>query len=387
MYKYGSLIAVSLLMPLSTGYADASNGHSLSEMKDAISESVNAVMKRQSIPGMAIGITYEGKKYVLNYGVVSKVTKSPVTDSTLFELGSISKTFTVAAASVAQQEGQLRLTDKVSKYLPEMAGTAFGNVELYHLATHTAGGFPLQVPDDIKNNNQLISYLQSWKPAYPVGTMRTYANPSIGMLGYITAKTMGTSYKELLEHRLLPKFGLLNTFIDVPQDRQSDYAQGYTKNDKPARMTNAVLSDEAYGVKSSAADILLFLDANMGVASLSKEVQDALSLTRTSYFNTGPMTQDMIWEQYPYPVTLEKVLAGNSNDLVYKPHRVTGIIPPLDPLKEALVNKTGSTNGFGGYVAFVPSLKFGIVILANKNYPNEDRISLAYQIMQELMSK
>lgn len=384
MKKYGIIFALYLITMQAPVYADEIS-KSTTEIEGVVSKAALPLMQKESIPGMAVGVTYLGKQYIFNYGVASRATNSPVQDSTLFEIGSISKTFTVAVATLAQKNGNLRLTEKVSKYLPEMAGTAFGDVELYHLSTHTAGGFPLQLPDDIKTNNQLISYLQSWQPAYRVGTTRTYANPSIGMLGYITAKSMGTSYKELLEQRFFPQLGLLNTFIDVPQKRKSDYAQGYTKNDKPARMTNAILSDEAYGVKSSAADILSFLEAGMGIGSTDTDVQSALRITRTGYFNTGPMTQDMIWEQYPYPVKLEQLLAGNSYDLIYKPKRVEEFVPPVDPKDNVFINKTGSTNGFGGYVAFVPSLRFGIVILANKNYPNEERISLAYNIMLNLL--
>ncbi|MCH4554348.1 serine hydrolase, partial [Aestuariibaculum sp. L182] len=63
---------------------------------------------------------------------------------------------------------------------------------------------------------------------------------------------------------------------------------------------------------------------------------------------------------------------------------VTALTPPQPARDDVLINKTGSTNGFGGYVAFVPKMQFGIVILANKYDPNEDRIRMAYQILTRL---
>ena len=90
--------------------------------------------------------------------------------------------------------------------MPELAGSAFGKVSLLGLATHTAGGFPLQVPDTVRDRAQLMAYLQAWQPSYAEGTRRTYANPSIGMLGVATANAMGQAYVPLMQGTLLPSW-------------------------------------------------------------------------------------------------------------------------------------------------------------------------------------
>lgn len=356
-------------------------------VKTVVDAAVQPIMEKYNIPGMAIGITIGGKPYMFDYGVASKDTRKPITPSTMFEVGSISKTFTVTLASYAQVNGQLSLSDKTSKYLPSLEGTAFGKVELFHLGTHTPGGFALQLPGDVKNNDQLMSYLKNWKPTYKAGTYRIYANPSIGMLGFITAKSMNQDFTALMEGRLFPALGLTSTYIDVPKNKMQDYAQGYTKKDEPVRMTTAVLSSEAYGVRTTTADLVRFMEANMNMVKLDEKLQLAVRNTHTGYFKAGAMTQDMIWEQYAYPVDLKTLLHGNSYEIMYKPTPVTQLMPPQEPRDDVLINKTGSTNGFGAYVAFVPERQLGIVILANKNYPNEDRIRIAHKILMQLDAK
>lgn len=349
-------------------------------LKAITDAAIKPIMEKNGIPGLAVGISVDGESYIFTYGAMSKSTGQPVTAETLFELGSISKTFTATLATYAEANGHLSLSGRVKDYLPGMKGTAFGDVTLTHLGTHTAGGFPLQVPDNVKTETQLLAYLKSWKPSYGAGTHRTYANPSIGMLGYITAKAMGQGYDAAMQDTLFPALGLKDTFTVVPQAKLANYAQGYTRNDEPARLTPGILSSEAYGVRSTATDMIRFVNANLGLEKLDGKIRQAIASTHTGYFAVGAMTQDLVWEQYARPVALKTLVQSNSGALL-KTVPVQEIAPPLKPGQDVFVNKTGSTNGFGAYVAFIPQRKLGIVILANKNYPNEDRVTAAVEIL------
>lgn len=374
------ILAVLLGSAMLSASAFAADDARLQAAADA---AIRPLMDKYGIPGIAVGISVDGKDHVFGYGVESKDTARPVGPSTLFELGSISKTFTATLASYAEVSGQLSLSGTVGQYLPAMKGRPFGDVVLTNLGTHTAGGFPLQVPDAVTTDRQLMAYLKAWKPSYAQGTHRTYANPSIGMLGYVTAKAMHGDFVALMQGRLFPGLGLKSTFIDVPKARMEDYAQGYKRSGEPARVTPAMLSSEAYGVKSTAGDMIRFVDANMGLVALDGKLQHAIEVTHKGHFTVGAMTQDLIWEQYAYPASLDVLLKGNSNAML-DTMPVSALSPPAKPRDDVWINKTGSTNGFGGYVAFIPQKRLGIVILANRNYPNEDRVSAAFQILTAL---
>jgi beta-lactamase class C len=232
-----------------------------------------------------------------------------------------------------------------------------------------------------------MKYFEDWQPAYAPETYRTYANPSIGMLGLITARSMKQDFDTLMEQRLFPALGMKSSYINVPEARRANYAQGYTSKDAPIRMTNGLLSAEAYGVKTTATDMIPFVEANMNLIKLDGKLQSAITDTHAGYFKVGEMTQDLIWEQYSYPVDLKTLRAGNSPAVIFNAIPVTPLTPPEKPRQGVLINKTGSTNGFGAYVAFVPERKFGIVILANKNYPIDDRVTIAHQILTALSSQ
>jgi beta-lactamase class C len=353
-------------------------------VKSAVDTAMRPLMAKYRIPGMAVGVIVAGKPYLFCYGVASTETRQPVTRDTLFEIGSVSKTFTATLTSYAQVTGHLSLSDKTSKYLPTLRDSKFGNVSLLNLGTHTPGGLPLQVPENIGNNDALMQYFKNWRPAYEPGTYRTYSNVGIGTLGWVTAKSMGQNFSTLIEQRLFPALGMKSSYIHVPQAKMADYAQGYTTENAAIRMAAGVLSSEAYGVRTTADDMVRFVETNMNLVPLDKKFQRAIAETHTGYFKAGPMTQDLIWEQYPYPVALKALLEGNSSAMALDATPVSKISPPESPREDVWINKTGSTNGFGAYVAFIPEKRLGIVILANKNYPIDARVTTAYKILTAL---
>ncbi|MDR5856115.1 beta-lactamase [Caballeronia sp. LZ062] len=391
--KLTTLLAAAFLSTCSMSVFSQPATLSRDEIAHIVDETIPPLMAHDGIAGMAVGVVVEGKPYVFDYGVASKESGTPVTRNTLFELGSISKTFTATLASYAEKTGHLSLSDPVGKYLPELRGSAFGDeVTLLNLGTHTPGGLPLQVPDEVHDNAQLMQYFKGWQPRHAPGTYRTYANPGIGTLGLITAKSMGQDFDTLIQQRIFAKLGMSRSYMQVPADRMGDYAEGYTKDGTPIRMKPGVLASEAYGVRSTAGDMTRFLLANMNDAApadampVDATLQRAIMATHTAYFQAGPMTQDLIWEQYPYPAPLSALLDGNGPAMIVDGHPVERIDPPQGPRDDVWLNKTGSTNGFGAYIAFVPSKHVGIVMLGNKNIPNADRVRAAYAIMTSLIN-
>ena len=353
-------------------------------LETLVTAAVGPLMQQQNIAGLAIAITENGHQHYFNYGVASKETRQPVSKDTLFEIGSVSKTFTATLAGYAQANGKLSLSDPASTVLPALRGTAFEHIDLLQLGTYTAGGLPLQFPDEADRPDKMLPYFKQWSPVYPAGTHRQYSNPSIGLFGYLAAISMGQPFDNLMEQTLLPKLGLKHTYLKVPQDQIGLYAQGYNKEGKPVRVRPGALDAEAYGVKTSASDLLRYVEANMKSTALEPPLQQAIATTHTGYYTVGEMTQGLGWEIYPYPVTLDRLLAGNSTEMAMQAHKVQWLNPPQPQQAQVLINKTGSTGGFGAYVAFVPSKDIGIVILANKNYPIPERIKIAHTILSAM---
>ncbi|WP_339532635.1 class C beta-lactamase [Pseudomonas mucidolens] len=362
----------------------AGNCMAATDIRTVVDDTVRPLMQQQAIHGLSVAIVQHGKTQYFNYGVASKDSRQPVTENTLFEIGSVSKTFAATLAGYAQATGKLDLAAPASQYLPALHGSPFDRISVLNLGTYTAGGLPLQFPGDADNSSKMISYFQHWKPDFEPGAQRLYSNPSLGLFGYLAAQSLKQPFNAAMENTLLPKLGLKHTYINVPKAQMSLYAQGYDKQDKPVRVSPGALDGEAYGVKTSPADLIHYVAMNINSSSLEKPLQQAIAATHTGYYRVNNTLQGLGWEMYSYPVKLDALLAGNSTPMAMEPHKANWLTPAQPLRANILVNKTGSTGGFGAYVAYVPSKEIGIVILANKNYPNAERVKAAHAILSAM---
>lgn len=367
----------SFFLPVALHASDDS-----SKIAAAVERAFRPMIKEHDVPGLAVGVSSGGRQHFFYYGVASKETGAAVDADTLFEIGSVSKMFTATLAALAQAQGALSLDDHPGKFMPQLAGTAIDKASLIQLGTYTTG-LPLHLPNFIKSGDEMASFLQAWKAPIPPGTRRDYSNPSAGLLGHLTALAMKRPFADLMEGELLQRLGIRQCVIRLPAERMGNYAQGYRDN-KPMRMRQAVFDSEAYGLKCNARDLLRFVEINMRPERLEQPLRRAVEATQIGYYRVGGLVQGFGWEQYPYPVALKVLVAGNSTDMSMKPNPATRLDPPRRPTEPTLFNKTGSTSAFSAYAAFVPERNVGVVMLMNKSLPSAPRVTAALAVIEAL---
>lgn len=351
------------------------------QLRAVVDAAVRPLIAKHDIPGMAVAVTVDGRSYVFNYGLASRESKHAVDDATLFEVGSVSKTFNATLAAYAVAQGKMALEDHPSRFLPSLKGHPIDRATLLQLATYTAGGLPLQVPDEVEKQGPsgMLRYFEQWQPVAAPGEKRLYSNPSIGLFGHVSAVALKGNFADLMDGELLPKLGLSHTHVRVPASAMADYASGY-RGDRPVRVNPGVLDAEAYGIKTTATDLIRFVQLNIDPSGLEAPLRRAVEGTHVGYYEYGPMTQALGWEQYAWPVALDQLQAGNAIARELVPVKRLAATPS----GTRLFNKTGSTGGFGAYVLYVPDRRIGVVMLANRVYPNEDRITAGHEILKRL---
>ncbi len=201
--------------------------------QDEIDDYVRREMDSQHIPGLALAVVRAGKiVQTKSYGRANLELEAPVTASTLFGLGSISKQFTAAAIMLLVEDQKLRIDDPISKYFSWMSNQ-WGGVTIRHLLTHTSGireeewkgglvefdRFEYEQEDVVRTAfGPLLS---------PPGARFEYRNVGYRLLGMLIEKASGQAYWDFLAQRIFRPLGMNSTRNSDPKTVIPSRARGY----------------------------------------------------------------------------------------------------------------------------------------------------------------
>jgi CubicO group peptidase (beta-lactamase class C family) len=215
--------------------------------------------------GLAIGASQHGVRRVFAYGAASP--------DSLFEIGSISKTFTGLMLARMVQQGRARFDEPVRVLLP--AGTvskpAGREISLIDLATHHSGlpsmpdNFPIDAsnPCDDYRPADLYAYLAKHGLQKPPEASFRYSNLGVGLLGQALAVRGGMSYPDLLRQEVTGPLGLSDTVVLLSSEQTMRFMQGYDAEHRSMPSCGPDGLAGAGAIRSTAGDLLTYLEANL----------------------------------------------------------------------------------------------------------------------------
>jgi CubicO group peptidase (beta-lactamase class C family) len=287
--------------------------------------------------GVSIGVWKHGERRVFAYG-----TAKP---DSLFEIGSISKTFTGLILARMVEEGKVRLDEPVRELLP--AGTvnkpAGEEITLLDLVTHHSG-LP-RMPDNFNpadpdnpfadyGPEQLYSYVKSHGVAKPEDATFLYSNLGVGLLGQALADRSGKSYPDLLREEITGPLGMADTVIKLSAEHERRFMQGHDAKHRPVHAWDLDALAGAGAIRSTAGDLLTYLEANLHPEKYAA-LSGALSMSHQLRANAGGGQIALVW--------------------MYDAARGT-------------YGHAGATGGFTSDVFFDPRADIAAVVLANGQY-------------------
>ena len=199
---------------------------------DAIEEALDefdcwapVLLGRHGVAGIAVGVTYEGRRWTRCVGTRSRTGRHSVNTETMFSVQSVSKLFTATAVMTLVESGEIDLDAPVIEYLPEFTvQSAFElhperRITLRHLLSHTAGlthEAPVGSNYDLGSGpfeDHCASISQTWL-RFPVGHHCEYSNLGVDLAGLIVQRTTGLPFAAAAHELLLRRLGLPRTTFD-----------------------------------------------------------------------------------------------------------------------------------------------------------------------------
>ncbi len=183
----------------------------------ALDDKIEEAMARYQIPGVAVGIFYNGREYIRGYGITNVDYPLPVDGDTLFRIGSMTKTFTGTAIMRLVDQGMINLDTPVRTYLPDLKladPSVAATVTVRQLLNHSAGWLGDDYLDYGRGDDALARYvagMQQLPQRTPPGEVFAYNNAAINLAGRLIEVVTGMPYETAIQQLLLDPLGLAHT--------------------------------------------------------------------------------------------------------------------------------------------------------------------------------
>ena len=323
------------------------------------------VLAPQTSSGVSVGVLRKGVHRVFSYGAASP--------DSIFEIGSVTKTFTGLMLAQMIEQGKVQLDGPVRELLPTgtVAKSQGREITLLDLVTHHSG-LP-RMPDNVHPadpNNPYADYRAADLYAFigkhgverPENVPFSYSNVGFGLLGQALANRAGEPYASLLNELITAPLGLKDTAISLTPQQQARFIQGHTADHRDAHAWDVVGLAGTGAIRSTASDLLTYLDVNLHPDNLPSNV------------SANPSAR-----------TLPKAIALS--------HEVRADVEPGAHIAFAwIVDDSGTywhngeTGGYSSFVFFNPSEDYAAVVLVNMSSGNQQG-SFAQRLGQHIAQR
>jgi CubicO group peptidase (beta-lactamase class C family) len=187
---------------------------------EALTTFASELREKLAVPGAVLGILTDGKTRMYSAGVTNLAHPLPVSEHALFQIGSITKTFTGTLIMRLVEAGELDLDTPIQSYVPEFRvqdSEATEKATIRHLLTHTGGwvgDFFVGTGMGMDAYPRYIASMAGLEQLAPLGTVWSYCNTGFSVLGAVIERVTGKPYEKALRHMLLEPLGLEMTYID-----------------------------------------------------------------------------------------------------------------------------------------------------------------------------
>ena len=325
--------------------------------------------KSKKVLGISVGLIKDSEEF-FNYGQIKKDSEIAPTKDTIFEIGSMTKTFTAILAVKLQEEGILSLDENISKYLPELENSEFEkkNVTLHHLLTHTSGlsEFSIttfasqmfaimstgksQIAEYNYPTEEFLKYCATLKLKHIPGTTFLYSNIGFGLAGKIMEKLTGKTYDELVRLYICNVLDMKDTGSNILDSQKNRLATGYSFRGKQSDYWQVPAIEAAGGLCSTTSDMIKFLKANLGI------VETKLTPVFEYCVNTKSTPK----------IPLSMKFFTKSMGISLSAFRFGWFVFPQKSFD--VIGHDGGTEGFTSFMGMNLDGSSGVVILTNKAF-------------------